>query len=250
LNINGVSATASLSIGAGGVIAVSELVPVLASPVLKSNLTIKVKNFADTLTKSDLSASLVLSTDPSKVRQLNIIEIDDVNKKLILRYGGAPSGLYILKLTSQLYGNFDASSLTFQAIGKVTDFQPRSGSLNGGTLITITGYNFSTDIMNNNVRIGYTDCLVESSSNNEVKCRTLPRMEGEVGADDLIVLLKVSEEAECEVTPCKFTWRDDNLPTLTSYSTSFDGQDWILTLAGSGFGDSTPGIELIMDGRS
>ena len=117
-------------------------------------------------------------------------------------------------------------------------------------MITITGYNFSTDIMNNNVRIGNTDCLAESSSNNEVKCRTLPRMEGEVGADDVIVLLKVSEEAVCEVTSCKYTWKDDNLPTLTSYSSSIDGQDWIITLTGSGLGDSTPGIELIMDGRS
>jgi len=117
-------------------------------------------------------------------------------------------------------------------------------------LVTITGYNFSTDIMDNNVRIGYTDCLVESSSNNEVKCRTLPRMEGEVGADDVIVLLKVSEEAECEVTPtCKFTWKDDNLPKLTSYSTSFDGQDWILTMGGSNFGESMLGIELLIDGR-
>jgi hypothetical protein len=52
----------------------------LASPVLKSNLTINVVNFPDTLTKSDLRASLVLSTDPSKVRPLNIIDIDDVNK--------------------------------------------------------------------------------------------------------------------------------------------------------------------------
>jgi len=29
-------------------------------------------------------------------------------------------------------------------------------------------------------------------------------MENEVGADDVIVLLKLSEEAECEVSPCKF----------------------------------------------
>jgi len=39
-----------------------------------------------------------------------------------VRYGGAPSGLYSLILNSKTYGNFDAASLTFQAVGKVTDF--------------------------------------------------------------------------------------------------------------------------------
>jgi hypothetical protein len=128
--------------------------------------------------------------------------------------------------------------LTFRAIGIVTDFQPRSGSVNGGTLITITGYNFSTDILDNPVRMGYTDCIVESSSNTEIKCRTLPRMEGVAGSEDIIVFLKTSEEAECTVNPCKYTWLDTGLPRLTNATTAFDYSinDYVLTLTGSNFG--------------
>ena len=74
--------------------------------------------------------------------------------------------------------------------------------MNGGTLITITGYNFSNDaITDNPVRVGYTDCLVQTTSNNQITCMTLTRMEGVAGSDDLIVFLKASEEAVFMVQP-------------------------------------------------
>jgi len=60
-------------------------------------------------------------------------------------------------------------------IGKITDFNPKSGSVHGGTLITIDGINFSDDYQDNPVKIGFTDCLVEFSSPTQIKCRTEPR---------------------------------------------------------------------------
>jgi hypothetical protein len=66
-------------------------------------------------------------------------------------------------------------------IGIVTDFFPKTGSIHGGSLVTISGYHFSTDFQNNPVRIGYTDCLVEESKETEIKCRTVARHENEVG---------------------------------------------------------------------
>jgi IPT/TIG domain len=140
--------------------AITQVVPAIASPVLKTNLTFKVANFPYTLVKSDLKVSLISIKDSSYVRPLNVIDINDSTKEFKVRYGGAFSGLYNVSVASIQYGNFDTSSLNFRAIGVVSDFQPRSGSVNGGTLITVTGYNFSTDILDNPIRIGYTDCLV------------------------------------------------------------------------------------------
>ena len=53
---------------------------------------------------------------------------------------------------------------------------------------------------------------------------TIPRMEGVGGQDDLIVLLKVSEEAVMEVSPIYFTWVDDPsiIPAVTNYTVNFD----------------------------
>ncbi len=239
-----------MQIGALGNV-ISDIVPSKASPVLKGNLTLKVSSFQGTLAKSDLSVRLVSKTDPSNFRDLNIIELsnDSGNKYIKVKYGGAYSGLYNVVVTSKQYGNFDTSSLTFEALGKVTEFSPKSGSLYGGTMITIKGYNFSeTDITDNNVRVGYTDCLVESTSNTEIKCRTLSRFEGEEGVDDLIVLLKVSEEAVFELDS-KFTWIKTGLPKMTSYETVWDdtSKEYVLKIYGTGFGSSLAGTEVLID---
>ena len=132
----------------------------------------------------------------------------------------------------------------------VTSFYPNQGSLNGGTLITINGYNFSNGaITDNPVRVGYTDCLVQSTSNTQITCLTLPRIQGVEATEDLIVFLRTFEEAVFEVSPRTFTWIGTGLPTLTSYSTYFDStlEDWVLALTGYGFGTSTTGVELYID---
>jgi hypothetical protein len=77
-----------------------------------------------------------------------------------VKYNGAYSDLYNVLITSNSNGKFDSSAITFQSIGIVTSYYPTEGSIYGGTLITITGYNFSTEATDNPVKIGETDCLV------------------------------------------------------------------------------------------
>jgi len=58
----------------------------------------------------------------------------------------------------------DNSAVTLKAVGEVLSFTPASGSIYGGSLITITGRVFSTEATDNPVRVGSTDCLVETTS--------------------------------------------------------------------------------------
>ena len=107
--------------------------------------------------------SLVSVNDPTLVYQVNIVEISNTNGKEFIKvmFGGALSGNYSIVVLSQQYGYFVTTGVTFQAVGKVTSYYPSQGSLNGGTLITINGYNFSNGaITDNPVRVGYTDCIV------------------------------------------------------------------------------------------
>jgi len=70
------------------------------------------------------------------------------------------------------------------AIGTVTDFTPTQGSKLGGTLLTITGYHFSTDILDNPVKVGMdTYCYVETSSDTEITCRIDDSNTIEVGTE-------------------------------------------------------------------
>lgn len=68
------------------------------------------------------------------------------NKYIKVKFGGSESGLYNVFVRAKSYGSFDTTGITLKTIGVVTSFSPNQGSLFGGTLITVTGYNFSTDI--------------------------------------------------------------------------------------------------------
>jgi hypothetical protein len=87
------------------------------------------------------------------------------------------------------------------------DYQPKQGSIYGGTKITITGENFSNDPLDNPVKIGDNYCYVETSTATQITCKT-DLLPGEAPGDEtFIVFLKTSEEAVCGgSTGCSFTY--------------------------------------------
>jgi len=184
-------------------------------------------------------------TNSSIIRYTNVVEVgnESGNQYIKVKFGGSESGLYDVFVRAKSYGSFETTGITLKLNGIVTSFSPNQGSVHGGTLITVTGYNFSTDIQDNPIRIGYTDCMVESSSNTQILCRTMPRVQEAPGGDNFVVFLRTYEEAVCQVDPCTFTWV--NTATLNSYSTTFDStlNAHVLTLTGMGFnasvGDNT-----------
>lgn len=65
----------------------------------------------------------------------------------------------------------------FSYVFSVSSVSPSTGSINGGTLITITGTNFSPDAQNTLVYIGDTlnwFCNIENITATQIKCRTPP----------------------------------------------------------------------------
>jgi hypothetical protein len=125
-------------------------------------------------------------------------------------------------------GRWDYTNSYLQTIGEVTGISPLSGSASGGTLVTITGKHFSTDtITDNNVTIGYNgpDCLLESTSEFEIVCR-IEETDQVVDEEVLVlVFLKLSEEAVCNVDGgCYFTWlTPKHEVTALTHSVSDDG---------------------------
>ena len=132
------------------------------SPILKNVITLYIQNFPYTLSYDDLSVQFVSQSNSTIYKYVNIIDIgnDNGNQNLSVKFGGADRGIYNVFLTSKEYGSFDTTGITIETVGKVTSFSPTSGSMYGGTLVTVTGYQFSNDPLDNPVQIGYTDCLV------------------------------------------------------------------------------------------
>lgn len=177
INVNGVT-DASLSVTVRtDPTKVTSISPNSVSPVLKTLLTIKVTGYPNNLDKNDIEVFAVGRTKHF-VTPINVVEVgvDGTDQYLKVKFGGSESDVYDLRVKSRAYGNFDTSGVTLTTIGKVTDYNPKSGSVHGGTLITVDGYHFSDDYQDNPIRIGYTDCLVEKSSPTQLVCRTEPRV--------------------------------------------------------------------------
>jgi hypothetical protein len=88
---------------------------------------LKVTGFSGTLNRNDFEVRLVSTTDSNTFKQLNVVEVgnDPADMYVKVKYGGAYSGIYNVVVVSTSYGSFDSSAVTFEAIGKVTDYSPK-----------------------------------------------------------------------------------------------------------------------------
>ena len=136
---------------------------------------------------------------------MNVIAVDDAAKTFTVIFGGASSGKYQISIRHKTYGLIGTENLILDVGAYVTEFSPMTGSIYGGTLLTISGNNFGNVNTDNPVQISSNggiesiDCFVQETSENEIKCRI------DVGLfwpgiieDYMVVFLKTSEEAVCE----------------------------------------------------
>lgn len=93
-------------------------------------------------------------------RPLYIKSVDDTLKRLTLKFKGAPSGTYKILLTSAQKGRLDGDDITLETKAVITGITPTEGSALGGTVLIITGENFSDNPLDNPVQIGTDDCIV------------------------------------------------------------------------------------------
>ena len=194
--------------------------PTSASPVLKTMVNITLEStFPYTLAREDFSVNATNISSPEYFRQMNVVAVDDANKMISVMFGGAHSGDYAVNIRHSAYGLVDTEGLIFNVGSTVTSVSPQTGSIYGGTLVTIQGTNFGTVATDNPVQIstlgavGSIDCLVQTTSANEITCRVAPTVKADGTTGKMITFLKVSEEAVC--TPnstCTWTY---NTPTAT-----------------------------------
>jgi hypothetical protein len=101
-----------------------------------------------------------------------VAETSETDKTITIKYPGAVSNAasYRFEVGSTTAGRFDSTALTVTVKGEVTSISRQTGSIHGGTTITIGGGPFSTDPLDNPVQIGTDDCIVSSSTTTEIVC--------------------------------------------------------------------------------
>ena len=119
-------------------------------------------------------------------------------------------------------GNIGGATLNLTTVIAVDTISPRRGSVLGGTLVTITGNHFGNQATDNPVKVGQNYCLVEQTSEFEIKCRIAIRKPTVVEEVDVIVFAKTYEEMECRTgDECKFDY-EASTTSVSGISSSYD----------------------------
>ena len=157
-------------------------------------------------------------------RELNVVAVDSVAKTITVKYGGAYSGTYDVYIKSLTNGAVDTRAIQLKAVFELKDFTPKTGSIYGGTKLTLTGGPFTDALDETIVKVGYKwwegidhYCYVISVSHSEVTCRLPLDLNREAKEYAVIMFASTYEESNCEMdNDCKFTFvAADQLPEVT-----------------------------------
>lgn len=167
-----------------------------------------------------------------------------------------------MRIKSTANGNILTSDVQLEAVFELLDFQPKQGSIYGGTKITVQGGPFTTDLDETIIKVGYQwwdgidhYCYLISATESEVTCRLPLDLNREAKDYELILFSATYEEGNCEMSnSCQFTFLDaDALPEVTGPAVAeFDSAsgEYTIKIAGSGITDAAEDIEFMLAGKA
>lgn len=186
--------------------------PVSANPVLQTKIVISGTNFDSNKAHTKV---LLQNRNTSKVEECLISTANTTTIECALL--GASTGKYDLFVQTSLgYSN----SQDFNVKTVITSLTPTYGSMAGGTILTIQGGDFSTDIQQSMVLIGMESirCYVIQASKDQIQCKTA-KMDSSYAntAQEVVVATRIVEESVCEddTTSCQFTYLASATPNVT-----------------------------------
>uniref|UniRef100_UPI003AACF14E PKHD1 like 1, tandem duplicate 1 n=1 Tax=Centroberyx gerrardi TaxID=166262 RepID=UPI003AACF14E len=162
----------------------------------------------------------------------------------VCRLGRASAGTYPVSVSfpslgRSRYSGGDVLNFTYQLI--VSSLSPPSGSVAGGTLLTVTGFGFSRHTV---VTVGSEECMTVHASDTELKCRTPA---GTAGSQTVTV--RVGDMSE--TASGSFTYDNSLTPLITSMSpqtTTVIGHR-VLTILGSNLGGQDNDSAVLVGGE-
>lgn len=236
----------------------SGLSPNSVSPVLKQNIQVSLPaDYPGTIVAENFYVFSENLADHHDLKQFHVVSADATAKTLTLKYPGLLSGDYVIKVDSleldigKLKPSTEPGQETYLTVeSRVTAIDIRTGSSEGGTVLTIDGVNFSDEPTDNPVKVGNNWCIVGFSSATRIICQIEVKSHV-AGPAEVIVFLKTSEEAICDTgSDCLFTFETPS-EVVTGVSVAYDTVNLrhVATVTGSGFTDGdTANTYLVIDG--
>ena len=137
--------------------------------------------YGDTETSIELLFNDSLPSPPIDVMigmypcEVTNISNDTSSSSITCTFDPIEAGLYTIKVVTSFGVAVFNSSSVVTSEGEVVSIVPASGSVEGGTILTISGYGFSSQTSNNVVLIGNQSCQIIYSNYSTMQCITPPQ---------------------------------------------------------------------------
>ena len=228
---------------------ITSLSPNNSSPVLKKDLIINGTGFDTVHTKF----KVWLKPVSSKGKEYECWVVSSTTTQITCRLSGGQAGDYLIKVHQAGIGYSKpgtAGDNAFKYVIKVTSITPSSGSLEGGTVLTIVGENFSTITNENQVVIGDSGldyCIVTDATAIELKCKVNKPLEVLSGVQKVYVLGRAREEATCDMdNVCVYTFDANKTPIVTDMQPRVAVTSNTITVTGTGFKPANAVVEVFI----
>ncbi|XP_077992871.1 fibrocystin-L-like [Glandiceps talaboti] len=152
--------------------------------------------------------------------------------------GYVPVGDHDIVLYRDNHGNAQLGQDTITSDPVIDSISPTSGSINGGTVLTIAGSGFHVD--DTSVDIDGDDCDIISVNISEIVCTTTSH--SAAGVDLTVTSGGVAYTAET------YTFSSGQTPTVSSVSPSSGTSADSITISGTGFSSVTSDVTVTLDG--
>ena len=131
------------------------------------------------------------------------------------------------------------ASATVETPPQLRQILPSSGSVAGGTALTLVGDGFATSRTALDVIVGGRNCRVLFTNSSTVVCTTPVAVVLTEDSSATVTVSVLGVAASCSNAPCEFTYSRGRTPILTAATvTSTDSSEWSIDLTGS-FGDGS-----------
>ncbi|XP_067676837.1 fibrocystin-L-like isoform X2 [Haliotis asinina] len=140
--------------------------------------------------------------------------------------GDVPVGNHDVKVVVAGKGTA-TPTVKIESSAVISGITPTTGSVNGGTILSITGNGFVDG--ETTVQVGGEDCVVTAVTPSQIQCDTSSHA---AGAVDVVV---VSRGTTYPTLPAAFTYDTAATPTFTSVSPSSGVAGDVITVTGTGF---------------
>ncbi|XP_038045747.1 fibrocystin-L-like [Patiria miniata] len=197
---------------------------------------------------TDGTALILTGSGFSTTQELNVVTIGGVgcdvtsasDTSISCSVGQAAAGTHEVRLevTGEGLASYPNGPLSFQFELDVTGINPSSGSLAGGTSVTITGSGFGKEKDNVTVSVGDQTCNIESVIYSEIQC--VIALNTEAPASSTPADVTVTVNGQSKALSNAFTFNPANTPIITDIEPKKSPVEGggELTITGTGFGAS------------